>query len=175
MSVTQGPSSYPGMNAGKSDGQTMPGRKWFSLREHMDRWIRKIEFGILFVLPLAIATYSLRLALTIVAVEIISCWVGDLIFDFDQWYNGRPITAKDVEREKDPAPTTELDAAIARLRELNYGYPISVYSLYQNLQADTIPFGMDNLDWLEIVSLLNTLSLSVGKRFENENEKGITQ
>lgn len=149
-----------------------PGRRFFWLREHVDNTIRYIELGVLFALPLVVAFFSKKYAGAIVALEGSAYYIGMLICDFDQWYNREyDSIKKEVEGFPTNLPSTELDAILERLHDFEYEYPLTLDRMYSFVLNNEIPYGMDNLDWLEMVSLLNRLSLQVGKRFEEDTKE----
>lgn len=142
---------------------------YYSLRDKVDSWLRFAELGILVALPLVVSFYSSKWCAGILLVEFLSLYLGILICDFDRWYNYRNTENQIEEVQADKTvPVSELEEILDRLTYFENNYLLSIKSLYRFLDRDEIPFHMNNLDWLEIVSLLNRLSLTVGKRFDTK-------
>jgi hypothetical protein len=162
--------STMGVNMKGEDTQkAQMGRRYFYLREEVDSVIRYIELGILIALPIVVAVFSKKYAAAIVVTEILSCYFGTLICDFDKWWNSRVYDEGRNELLITlPPPNTELETILARLKYFEDVYAVTLGKIYIYLDADIVPF-KNNLDWIEMVSLLNQLSLYVGKRFEDED------
>lgn len=153
-------------------GTVPPGRHYFWVRERVDNIIRYMGYGCIFVVPLTLAFFSKKYAAALIAAEFASYYIGTLICVFDSWYNQRVSDLKPQEEERYPEEkfaNPELSKILQRLQQLSWHYGISPFDLYYYLDRDEVP--LENLDWIEAVSLLNQLSLYIGKRFENEEQK----
>ena len=159
----------PGSSSSLGDVKAEPGRRYFSLRDQINVGIRYVELGFLFALPLCVAFFSKKYASIIIAIEATSYYLGMLTYEFDIWYNNRS-SEKKVTEPTPPNSPTELETIIKRLEYFEDKLWISVPDMYLYLDANKIPC-KDNLDWLEIVGLLNQLSLHIGKRFEESVEE----
>jgi hypothetical protein len=158
-----------------SKAEASSGRRYFYLTE----WIRNtflanIQIGIFLVLPLVVMIFSKLYAFSIIAIEIVSFCLGGIIKDFEMWYNRRDGEVKIAEGEEKILPRTELGDTLERIQYFERKYWITIKDMYIFLSKDTgFTPTIDNLDWIEMVSLLNKLSLNVGKHFEEETtEKG---
>ena len=65
---------------------------------------------------------------------------------------------------------TELENIIKRLRYFNHKYWMSIEDIFLHVERNQVPI-QNNLDWIEMVSLVNRLSLSLGKQFDEEDTK----
>ena len=163
--------AYSPLGRTDGDAKATAGRRYFSLRDKIEVILRYIELGIAFVLPITIALFfSIKPALIIGAIELLSYYIGKFVCEFDAWYNSQPQYFQE-EFPESSASLTELEKILRRITYFKNKYYISIESMYVYLDTDTIPFG-NNLDWIEMVGLLNQLSLLVGKRFENGDDKG---
>jgi len=166
-------SNVKGMMIGMPGGGSIkasPGRRYFYVSEYLDNFFDRIREGILVGLPLVTAFFSLRWASFIVAVECVSYVIGVVSREFDMWWNQRGNYAEESDL-KIAGPSTELETLLNRLQYFTSKYGISPGDMYLYLDANVIPFN-NNLDWVEIVSLLNQLSLWIGKHFEEEKQEG---
>ena len=123
----------------------------------------KTGFPIAF--PLITALFSIKVAIGIVAIELLSWMLGTLIIEYEYWHYYR----KREEGEKEPPKSTkklsELEQIVNRLEVLHQKYGLRTETVVLLLHDNTIIPKMDNLDWLELVGLVNQLSLYVGKNF----------
>lgn len=165
---TSGPTGpLPLLVGGRGKAQ-LPSRNYFYLREEIDSIIRYIELGALFTIPLILAFFSKKWALAVVWGEIAAYYLGVLICGFDNWYNQRITSTQLGFPEPNPVTaSTELEIALTRLEYFQNKYAITIQDIYRYLENDIVPF-QDNLDWLELVSLINQLSLHIGERFKTK-------
>jgi len=147
------------------------GRRWFSLRERLDTVGRYFGLGYFFALPIVVAFLSIKSALAILAVEALGYYIGMMIYEFDKWYNYRTMGEKLEGEEEWCEPLTESRRILKRFNYFRYKYGISLDDVFLFLDRPEIPI-RDNLDWIELVSIVNDLSLHVGQRFDEDDTKG---
>jgi hypothetical protein len=158
----------------QGDGRAFGGRRFFYLNEEVNKFLNHFRVGFVFVFPFVVALFSWKLALVIVGIGVASYVVGKLIQEFTYWYNSRPpeITGIIKLPEEDRNPISpELEEVLERLHYFENKYFITICDMYRYLDRGEIPV-QDNLDWIEMVSLLNRLSLNVGKYFKKDTQKG---
>ena len=153
---------------------TPGGRRYFWFGDFINGLYTKAALGYWLVLPLVVAYFSIKYAIAIILVEVLSYYVGYMILEFDCWYNSKSgeITIPEIYLWQ--PKSTELSAILERLHYFELKYVVTVRTFYCWLDSETAPI-KNNLDWIEIVSLLNQLSLWIGKHFDDdENKKGET-
>lgn len=140
----------------------------FYLSSWLDNAFLYIRIGIILAAPfMAALFFSIKTGLVIFAIEVLSYNIGCIAGEFDRWWN---VYDKDSEEEKEVEKLnlSELDKVIERLNYFEHKYYINTHGLFRLLEDKVAPSVINNLDWLEIVSLLNQLSLSVGKHFKRD-------
>jgi hypothetical protein len=165
---TSGTQGMPGYAA---KGLAQEGRRYFSIVDRIERFSRFLNVGLPIVLPLVVSIFSFNIAFAIFTIEVVSYIVGRLMTDFDRWYNPERYDGNVPEPKNPlmPEARTELNEILDRLHFFEMKYYIGISDMYLWLESGVVP--PDNLDWMEMVSLLNRLSLNIGKHFE-EDVKG---
>jgi hypothetical protein len=150
-------------------------RRYFYFTEWIrNTFLRNLELGCPFILPIVVAFFSKKYAVAIVTVEILSAFIGSLSYDFDVWYNSDSELKLEVPLKQ--KPDTKLEKILERLKYFEKKYWIKTSDMYLLLDKKpeehnkTWPT-IDNLDWIEMIGLLNELSLHIGKHFDSEEEK----
>jgi hypothetical protein len=162
-------SSGSGNIAGTVKASYPTKRRYIYLQEEVNQFFNYAKVGILIILPLCVAYFSVWAAAGIVFVVFLSYMMGRFFQECTYWWNSRIV----YEEMDVPLPTptlTPLEEKIERLRYFESKYFITTGDMLRYLDTGKIPFE-NNLDWIEIVSLLNWVSLNVGKHFDDDTEK----